>query len=42
MPYLGEVAGVYGNWTPLKERCTLFNEEKDEDDPWQFINFRVA
>jgi homospermidine synthase len=42
LPYLGEVAGVYGDWTPLKDRSPLFDEEKDEDDPWQFINFRVA
>jgi homospermidine synthase len=42
MPYLGEVAGVWGDWTPLKDRCPLFHEEKDEDDPWQFLNFRVG
>ena len=41
-PYLGEVAGVYGDWTPLKDRTELFKEEKDEADPWQFLNFRVA
>lgn len=40
-PYLGEVAGVWGDWTPLKDRSPLFPEEKDEDDPWQFLNFRV-
>jgi homospermidine synthase len=42
MPYLGEVAGVYGDWTPLKDRSPLFDEERDEEDPWQFLNFRVA
>ena len=41
-PYLGEVAGVWGDWTPLKDRSPLFAEDKDESDPWQFINFRVA
>jgi len=41
LPYLGEVAGVYGDWTPLKDRSPLFREETDADDPWQFINFRV-
>ncbi|MDQ0024288.1 homospermidine synthase [Variovorax paradoxus] len=42
LPYLGEVVGVYGDWTPLKDRCALFKEEMDKDDPWQFLNFRVT
>jgi homospermidine synthase len=41
MPYLGEVAGVWGDWTPLKDRSPLFPEPKDDDDPWQFLNIRV-
>jgi homospermidine synthase len=41
-PYLGELAGVYGDWTPLKERCELFEEPRDQEDPWQFLNFRVT
>jgi len=41
-PYLGELAGVYGDWTPLKERSELFDEPRDEEDPWQFVNFRVS
>jgi homospermidine synthase len=41
-PYLGEVVGVYGDWTPLKDRSPLFDENKDTEDPWQFLNFRVA
>ena len=40
-PYLGEVAGEWGDWTPLKDRSPLFPEEADADDPWQFLNFRV-
>ena len=40
-PYLGEVAGVWGDWTPLKDRSPLFPEPTDPDDPWQFLNFRV-
>lgn len=40
-PYLGEVLGVYGDWTPLQERGALFDEDLDPDDPWQFKNFRV-
>jgi homospermidine synthase len=40
-PYLGEVVGQYGDWTPLQGRSALFREEADEDDPWQFVNFRV-
>jgi homospermidine synthase len=41
-PYLGEMAGVYGDWTPLKDRTKLFTEDIDPDDPWQFKNFRVT
>ncbi|HTI87493.1 MAG TPA: saccharopine dehydrogenase C-terminal domain-containing protein [Alphaproteobacteria bacterium] len=41
-PYLGEVVGVYSDWTPLEGRNRLFPEELDPSDPWQFKNFRVA
>ena len=41
-PYLGEVAGVYGDWTPLQDRDRPFAEELDRDDPWQFRNMRVT
>lgn len=41
-PYLGELVGVYGDWTPLQGRGRLFDEELDEVDPWQFSNFRVV
>ncbi len=41
-PYLGEVVGVYGDWTPLADRGLLFEEDLDRDDPWQFKNFRVV
>jgi homospermidine synthase len=40
-PYLGTVTGVYSDWTPLAGRESLFDEDLDRDDPWQFINFRV-
>lgn len=40
-PYLGEVVGVYGDWTPLKDRSALFSADIDAD-PWQFKNFRVT
>lgn len=40
-PYLGEVVGVYDDWTPLEGRGRLFDEDLDLDDPWQFKNFRV-
>jgi homospermidine synthase len=40
-PYLGEMAGAYTDWTPLAERETLFPEDIDREDPWQFKNFRV-
>lgn len=42
MPYLGKVVGVYSDWTPLEKRGELFPEDIDEDDPWQFKNFRVV
>jgi homospermidine synthase len=41
-PYLGEMAGVYGDWTPLQGRSPLYDSHADESDPWQFINFRVS
>jgi len=40
-PYLGELVGAYGDWTPLVDRGTLFPEDLDTGDPWQFKNFRV-
>jgi homospermidine synthase len=40
-PYLGEVVGVWGDWTPLKDREILFPEDLDREDPWQFKNIRV-
>jgi homospermidine synthase len=42
LPYLGEMAGVYSDWTPLQGRATLFPEALDTADPWQFANFRVV
>jgi len=41
-PYLGEVVGVYSDWTPLQDRGALFPEEVDASDPWQFGNIRVV
>ena len=41
MPYLGPVVGHYTDWTPLKDRGSLFPEEVDTDDPWQFKNVIV-
>ncbi|HEX6362547.1 MAG TPA: saccharopine dehydrogenase C-terminal domain-containing protein [Albitalea sp.] len=40
-PYLGDVVGVYSDWTPLEGRSWLFPEDVDVSDPWQFKNFRV-
>jgi homospermidine synthase len=42
LPYLGEMAGVYSEWTPLAGRGVLFPEEVDASSPWQFGNFRVT
>jgi len=41
-PYLGQVVGVYSDWTPLSDRERLFPEHLDRTDAWQFTNFRVA
>ncbi len=40
-PYLGPVVGAYTDWTPVKGRSILFDEDVDTEDPWQFKNFRV-
>jgi homospermidine synthase len=40
-PYLGPVEGIYTDWTPLAGRGTLFPEDIDESDPWQFRNVLV-
>jgi len=41
-PYLGELIGLYSDWTPLQGRGTLFPEPLDTTCPWQFSNFRVG
>ena len=41
-PYLGDVVGVWGEWTPLADREVLFPEDLDRYDPWQFKNIRVV
>jgi len=40
-PYLGEVFGIYTDWTPLTGRPGLFPEDLDLTDPWQFRNVLV-
>lgn len=41
-PYLGEMLGVYTDWTPLQDRGRLFPEKINKVDVWQFENFRVS
>jgi homospermidine synthase len=41
-PYLGDMAGAYSDWTPLRDRGLLFPEAVDTACPWQFDNFRVV
>jgi homospermidine synthase len=41
-PYLGEIVGIFSDWTPLKARANFFPQDTDADDPWQFGNFRVG
>jgi homospermidine synthase len=33
--------GEYTGWNPLTGRESLFAEDLDRDDPWQFKNVRV-
>ncbi len=40
-PYLGTVTGAYTDWSPLSDRESLFPEDLDLSDPWQFKNVRV-
>lgn len=40
-PYWGELVGEYSDWDPTIGRNTLFPEDIDTEDPWQFKNFRV-
>ena len=37
-PYLGKMTGAYTDWTPLEGRESLFPEDIDASDPWQFKN----
>jgi homospermidine synthase len=41
MPYLGPVVGEYTNWNPLVDRGSLFPEDLDKSDAWQFKNVLV-
>jgi homospermidine synthase len=41
LPYLGPVVGEYSEWTPLSDRESLFAEDLDKSDPWQFKNVLV-
>jgi homospermidine synthase len=41
-PYLGPLVGEYTDWTPLRDRGSLFPEPVDASDPWQFSNVRVT
>lgn len=40
LPYLGTLGGYYTDWTPLQNRSTLYFEDLDFSDPWQFINMQ--
>ncbi len=40
-PYWGELVGEYSDWKPTTERNSLYPEDIDIEDPWQFKNFRV-
>jgi homospermidine synthase len=40
-PYLGTMASVQTNWTPLADRTSLFRVDTDPRHPWRFENFQV-
>lgn len=40
--YWQPIVGEYGAWNPLAGRDSLFPEDIDADDPWQFKNLRVV
>jgi len=40
--YWQPIAGEYGDWNPLEGRDSLFPEDIDATDPWQFKNLRVV
>lgn len=40
-PYIAPVIGEFTDWTPLQGRETLFKEQIDREDPWQFKNILV-
>ena len=42
MPYLGPVVGEFTDWNPLTGRESLFTEDLDREDAWQFKNVRVV
>jgi homospermidine synthase len=37
-PFLGQIEAHYTDWTPLSRRWTLFADQTDLSDPWQFLN----
>jgi homospermidine synthase len=40
-PYLGRIEAHYTDWTPLASRYAQIPGERDEADPWQFVNMLV-
>ena len=42
-PWLGPMVSTPTDWSPLKQRADLFEEDwVVEGDPWQFANFRIG
>ena len=41
-PYLGPIASIQSDWTPLDERNMLFKPELNKNNVWSFENFLVT
>ena len=40
--YLGPIASVQSDWTPLQDRNKLYSRDLDPSHPWRLENFRIA
>jgi homospermidine synthase len=41
LPYLGPMASIQSDWTPIKNRNTIYSFKPNKNNPWGFENFQV-